>query len=213
MFRGLIIFLLVLYPLGAHLSIHFNLPIALWHLVLLFGMESLYFLFTGNRIVMFVFGLGAVVLAFVAGSSLATQTLLFLPALISGWVLFIFGSTLAKGRTALITRFVALTEVNITDAVRDYTRKVTIVWTVVLTLMTIEAVLLALFANQETWSLFTNLLNYIFIFIVFAIEYGYRVHRFPERQHKSFSQFMTSLTGVKWSALQESVAEKGNGND
>ena len=198
----------MLYPVSAHLSIFFNLPIALWHLVVLLGNESIAARNNDSRKAMFWFGLIAVIIALIASSKFATPTLLFLPALISGWVLIIFARTLVGQRTALITRFVELTEENITDEVRQYTRNVTVAWTVVLKVLTVEALLLAIFSSHATWSLFTNLLNYVFLLAVFAIEYFYRVHRFPERPHKSFSRFVTGLPAVKWSALKNSGAER-----
>lgn len=49
--------------------------------------------------------------------------------------------------------------------------------------MTIESLILALFSSLAVWSLFTNILNYLFIAALFVIEYGYRRLRFRDHAY------------------------------
>jgi uncharacterized membrane protein len=110
------------------------------------------------------------------------ETLIRLPPVLVPLMLgAVFALSLMPGRTALVTRFVELTEGPAPDDVRHYTRALTWVWTLVFLGLALEATLLALFATPQLWSLFTNGLNYLFVATVFVVEFAIRRHRFPER--------------------------------
>lgn len=51
-------------------------------------------------------------------------------------------------------------------------------WTAFFAGITIESVLLAAYVSLETWSLFTNILNYIFIAMLFVGDYLCRIMYF-----------------------------------
>jgi hypothetical protein len=48
----------------------------------------------------------------------------------------------------------------------------------------------------EAWSLFANVLNYVIIAAMFAVEYQVRLRRFPQQSYGSFFNFMRRLAGV-----------------
>ena len=48
--------------------------------------------------------------------------------------------------------------------------------------ITLEGILLPFLVSLETWSLFVNLLNYLFVAILFIMEFAYRRLRFKQRQ-------------------------------
>lgn len=103
------------------------------------------------------------------------------PVLISGGMLWLFARTLLRGREPLITTLARRVFQEQDPQVLCYTRQVTQLWSLFLLAMLLECLLLALFAPLEIWSLFANLLNYLFIALLFLLEYGYRRLRFPRR--------------------------------
>lgn len=119
--------------------------------------------------------LGSVAGAAVAEFLLDVVVAHFLPPiLIPAALAFVFARTLGPGKTPLITRFAQHVMDQHSMEVARYTRQVTILWSVVLAGLTLEAALLAVFAEADTWSLFTNGINYLFIVAVFAVELAVR---------------------------------------
>jgi uncharacterized membrane protein len=126
----------------------------------------------------------------------AGALLLLPPVLINLLLAVVFGSTLLPGATPLITQFSRIMKGTLDAKALRYTRRVTLAWVVFFTLMTLESVLLALYAPPWVWSLFTNFLNYLFLLLFFLAEYGLRVRLFPEQEHPGFIPFIRSLTKV-----------------
>ena len=105
----------------------------------------------------------------------------------------LFAGTLLPGRKPLISAYVELQYDSVSDATYRYTRRVTVAWAVFFGLMAVQSLLLALLAPVEVWSLFVNLLNYIFVAAVFVIEYLVRRRVLRDRQHPSFMRFLRAL--------------------
>jgi len=146
-----------------------------------------------------------------------TLLLLFLPPiLINGFMAWVFGSTLLHGRTPLIERAIILlhgTSKNITGDMAGYARRLTLIWTVLfVVLATVNFVLAALASPGglllaaglrppvtvplEAWSLFANVLNYVIVAAMFAVEYQVRLRRFPQQSYGSFFNFIRRLAAV-----------------
>ncbi len=123
------------------------------------------------------------------------------PILLSTSLLILFARSLSAGREPMVTRFARVLMRETGPAIESYTRTVTWVWTVFFALMLIESILLALFAPLPLWSLFTNVLNYLFIAGVFAVELTVRLIRFP--QH-SAARFVRRLWRADFRRLVES---------
>jgi len=100
-------------------------------------------------------------------------------------VAWVFGHTLRPGRMPLIERIAR--RIDQGDAIpRElvrYTRLLTWAWTVVPLAIAIASVLLAQFATREVWSLFTNVLGYVALAVLFLAEYPYRRWRYPHTPH------------------------------
>ena len=126
----------------------------------------------------------------------AAALLLLPPILINLLLALVFASTLVPGATPLITQFSHIMKGDLDAKALRYTRQVTFAWVGFFVLMAIEAVILALYAPPFVWSLFTNLLNYLFIILFFFIEYLLRIRRFTDVEHLSFIDFMLSLAKV-----------------
>lgn len=124
--------------------------------------------------------------------------LLYLPPILINLLLFIlFAQTLFARRRPLITRFAErFHNVQADPALYRYTRRVTLVWSWVFALMLLQSLALALFASREVWSLFTNLINYLLILVVFFVEYRIRLHQLPHLNHPGFVGFLLSLKEV-----------------
>lgn len=118
-------------------------------------------------------------LSLVGGRVLA----LFLPQVIINLSLaLMFGSTLRTGRTPLIERFMRRQYGDAMHPVLvSYARRLTWIWTLFLVAMALISVGLALFGTLKAWSLFTNIVNYLLVAILFVAQFiyarlHYRVH-------------------------------------
>lgn len=146
-----------------------------------------------------------------------TLLLLFLPPiLINGFMAWIFGSTLLHGRTPLIERAIILlhgTSKDITGEMAAYARRLTSAWTVLFVVLATANLSLAALASPgglllsagldppvtvplEAWSLFANVLNYVVVAAMFAVEYQVRLRRFPQQSYGSFFNFIRRLAAV-----------------
>ncbi len=171
--------LIIAYPIAAHVSVSEHFPaIGLTVLALLLINQVKLSLFRDHPYLatMLTTAIVGSVGMFVYSSSMLL--LYFPPIVITIGLLSIFGSSLLPHRQALITAFVSKIYEHPAFDVQRYTRNVTILWTCFFIAMTIETLLLSLFASQMVWSLFCNLLNYIFIGSLFFLESLYRRHRF-----------------------------------
>lgn len=111
------------------------------------------------------------------------QLALFLPPVYLSLILFtIFFYSLQPEKEALISKFARVIFNENNPEIMLYTRRVTIAWSVFFLLMTIEGLILPFTVSLETWSLFVNILNYLFIAIFFIAEFSYRRLNFKQKQ-------------------------------
>jgi uncharacterized membrane protein len=92
-------------------------------------------------------------------------------------------------------------------AVWSYARRLTAAWTAVFGVLVTFNLLLAALAepdgllrasgiepplavSHETWSLFTNLIEYLLVAAFFGIEYAYRRQRFPRQPYRNMLDFL-----------------------
>ena len=119
---------------------------------------------------------------------------LFLPPIaINLSLLIIFGRTLLPGHEPLISRLSRVLRGSLPDQLGVYTRRLTWLWTGVFAGLLLESVLLTVYAPLEVWSLFTNILNYLLLAVLFLGEYVYRVLRFRKYSHASPLQIVLRL--------------------
>ncbi len=135
-----------------------------------------------NYIFDFILWAGLFVFAvFIFFTDLTRVALYFPPIFILSFFVINFGKSLLPGQEALLTKIARIVFHDDSPESIIYTRQVTWVWTCFLTLLLIQTVALSLLASLEVWSLFTNILNYVFIGILFIAEYIYRQVRFGYR--------------------------------
>jgi len=96
------------------------------------------------------------------------------PVLIHGWLAWMFGSSLLPGREPLIRRFSRLSRGTLPPELETYTRRLTVIWTVMLTIMTVVSLLLGLFAPLPVWSWTVNIAMPVFSASIFLLEHAYR---------------------------------------
>jgi len=111
------------------------------------------------------------------------------PVLVNIALMTLFGRSLLPGATPLVARVASLFRGTLDREVAQYTRRVTIAWTIFFALMVMESVALALFAPLHVWSLFTNFVNYVLILLFFVIEHRLRLRCLPRHEHLSFRAF------------------------
>ena len=152
-----------------------------------------------------------------AAKSGQSLLLLFLPPiLLNGFMAWVFGNTLLPGRTPLIERAVVLlrgSSEGVTSDMTAYARRLTQIWTILFVALTTINLVLAALASPggllqaaglspgitiplEVWSLFANVLNYVIVAAMFAVEFQVRVRRFPQQSYGSFFAFIRRLASV-----------------
>jgi uncharacterized membrane protein len=141
-----------------------------------------------------------------AGLGLVSVKQLFLlmylpPAVVSLGLLMIFGRTLLAGKVPIITRYAELIDGELSEEVKSYTYRVTQAWTLFFFTLFIESIALAIFAPVSIWSLFTNVINYVAISVMFIAEYFYRKRTFGSLPKRGFVQFLQKLVRIKPSEL------------
>jgi len=143
--------------------------------------------------------------------------LLFLPPiLVNGFMAWIFGHTLRPGQRPLIERIIRALHGGHDDidaTIVGYARRLTIAWTALfIALATVNFVLAALATPGglllatgitppitvplEAWSLFANVINYLIVGAMFAVEFQIRRRRFPQQSYRGFFDFLRRLSGV-----------------
>jgi uncharacterized membrane protein len=136
---------------------------------------------------------------------------LFLPpVIVPAFLACVFGNTLRAGRTPLISQLIRMLHKpgdEPDSAVWSYARRLTAAWTTLFVILATFNLLLAALAepdgllraggidprlavSHETWSLFTNLLEYLLVAAFFVIEYAYRRQRFPRQPYRNMFDFL-----------------------
>lgn len=120
------------------------------------------------------------------------------PVAIPAALLMLFSLSLRTGEIPLVTRIARLMHDGpFPDDLTVYTRHVTQLWCGVCAAMVLSAVLLALFASPELWSLMTNVIHYVVLGAVFVLEYGYRRWRYSHHEHSGLFQYLRRLSRTK----------------
>lgn len=111
----------------------------------------------------------------------ATSALFIPPVLLNLVLMLVFGKSLLPGNVSIITQLRKMVrKEEPTPEIYRYTRQVTWVWTIFFAGLAAESAVLAMYFSLDTWSLFTNIINYVLIVVLFFGEYFYRIHRIKE---------------------------------
>lgn len=124
--------------------------------------------------------------------------LYFLPPIVINLVIgAIFVNGLRRNQTPVIEKYILLMEGSISDRQQRYARWVTVAWACLLAILLIESIVLAAYFSRETWSLFTNFINYLVLGLMFLGEYIVRLFIFPDGQHMQFMDYLNRLRKIR----------------
>lgn len=133
---------------------------------------------------------------------LQESLLLYLaPPAVLFFLLVMFARTLLPGQTPLVTRIAALMHDSLSSSLCRYTRFVTWAWVVFIGAMLCEVVWLALFADAERWSLYTNFINYLLVAGFFLLEFALRRMVLLPEDRIGFIAFVRALVCIDLKAL------------
>jgi uncharacterized membrane protein len=152
-------------------------------------------------------------LSLAVASGQALPLLMLPPVLLNGVMAWLFGRTLRDGRMPLIERAARAMRgpgAVLADDVVAYARGVTQAWTALFVVLAIVNLALAALARPgglllaagfdpglsvplAAWSLFANVLSYLFIGALFAIEFIVRGRRFPHQPYRGLVDFTHRL--------------------
>ncbi|HVY07915.1 MAG TPA: hypothetical protein VHB46_18210 [Burkholderiales bacterium] len=174
-YQSLAHWLLSVDPYGALSEIFLALPLLLlagWILTL----------FNPARVVLFLsIPVGGAALLLSRKSGVNAAWLYPVPNItINLFLLWLFGRTLRRGQTALITRIASLVHGPLTDEMSRYTRRATWAWCVFFAAMIVLSIVLYAFCSLETWSLFANMMSFPLVALMFVGEYAWRKLRHPD---------------------------------
>jgi uncharacterized membrane protein len=207
---GVLILMVVSYPLFAHVAALSGRPGLIaasigWLLVL----ALLPSLRRGSPVAWTAMAAASIGLYAIAGSP-APRLLQFLPPILMiGFMAWVFGTTLRRGRMPLIERIIRTLNGPQDDLNQDiirYARRLTGVWTALFVVLAVINTTLALCAEPgglllsfglqpavtlplELWSLFANVLNYLLVAALFVGEFAFRRRRFPQQPYRGLLDF------------------------
>lgn len=114
-------------------------------------------------------------------------------AAIYGGLLALFGGSLRRGRTDLVTGMAERLRPGLTPAMRRYTRGVTRAWCAFFALQVLVSAGLGLLAPAEAWSLFVNVLDAPLVALMFLGEHVARRLVFPGYHHASIREVVRAF--------------------
>jgi uncharacterized membrane protein len=152
----------------------------------------------------------------IAGSTAPRVLQLLPPMLMLGFMAWVFGHTLRRGRTPLIESIIRALQGpqdDLDEEIIRYARRLTGVWTALLVLLAVVNTTLALCAEPggllltvgvqpalavpiSLWSLFANLLNYLLVAALFVGEFTFRRRRFPDQPYRGLLEFTGRVAGL-----------------
>jgi uncharacterized membrane protein len=151
---------------------------------------------------------GALVAVLVAAATLALS--LWVSAHLPGLLLYVppvainlalclfFARTLRRGHEPLVSRFARIERGGqLAPDLARYTRNLTRAWAGFFVLMAAISATLAVTGSVATWSLFSNILNYLLVVLFFILEYVYRRVCYRHHPHASPWQMICRLRNYK----------------
>lgn len=170
------------YPLIVHLSVIYKVPFIIACLLPLFYIV-LARPFRGNRKQIILKSSILFILIIIGLSSwyYLDHSIIYLPPILMMLtILYPFIRSVMSGNTPLITRFYQLTKAENNPSVTRYTDKLTWIWIIFIILLLLNNIILTFWASLETWSLFTNFINYILLLSMLVLEWVFRIFWFKE---------------------------------
>ncbi len=118
--------------------------------------------------------IGLAILIAIALTTGDSTVLLFMPVIVSLYLLWTFSASLRDG-IPMIERFARIVEDDLPDFTIPYCRKVTVVWCVFLAANALCVLILALAAPIEWWALYSGLISYLLVGAILVGEFVVRM--------------------------------------
>ena len=110
----------------------------------------------------------------------------------------LFARTLREGSEPMVSRFARLEHGGDLPAeLVVYTRRLTAIWSVFFAAMAAISAALAVWAAPIVWSVFTNVVNYALVALMFAAEYTYRRVRYRHHRHAGVVDLLRRLPSYR----------------
>jgi len=161
--------MLVIYPLIAHIAIMLEQPTwAVSYLLIAVYFNILKFFTAGKYLGIILLTAACAIIGYAFFISDIDNWAIYLPpVLIPAWLAYIFISSLFNDK-AFISQIAERMEGRSLDQQQlNYTRSLTLIWSVVFIAMIFEAIFLSVFMSFETWSWWVHVGNYIIIGFLF----------------------------------------------
>ena len=125
--------------------------------------------------------------------------LLYTPPIVINLALCtLFARTLRRDSEPLVSRFARIERGGrLAPDLARYTRNLTCAWAIFFLAMAVVSATLAVTGPLATWSLFSNLLNYLLVVLFFILEYTWRRLRYRHHPHASPWQMVLRLRNYK----------------
>ncbi|HWO99480.1 MAG TPA: hypothetical protein VNL74_02480 [Methylococcus sp.] len=121
----------------------------------------------------------------------------------------VFGRSLLPAREPLCTRFAREVHGELPPEVERYTRRVTLMWSLLFAAIVGGSLGLFLLAPFSVWSIFANLLSPALVVVMFGVEYRVRLRILPDFDHSpilaGLRAFQGSMEGSRAAALAGSL--------
>jgi uncharacterized membrane protein len=116
------------------------------------------------------------------------------PAVIPAALFIAFARSLRPGEQPWVARVATLMRgAPLPEPLVVYTRQVTLLWCGVFIVMFASAVVLAIWASLELWSLMTNIVHYLVLGAIFVAEFAYRRLRFRDLEPWNLFEYLRRL--------------------
>ena len=139
-------------------------------------------------------GVATLVLSLWIAGSYPALLLYTPPILINLALCALFAHTLRADSDPLVSRFARIERGGrLPPDLARYTRNLTCAWALFFVVMATISATLAVVGPLTTWSLFSNLLNYLLVVMFFVLEYIYRRVRYRHHPHMSPWQMVRRL--------------------
>ncbi len=179
------------YPLLVHLAIIRSEPVLLLLAIILLIFGLLLFRLKAGAIDAWLIFIAVLISAGVTYHFSLLLYVSFAPPVVLPLLLFyIFGRTLLRGETPLVTRIGQEARGPLGSPLERYTRRVTQLWTCFFLFSAVFSLCLAIFASAYLWSIYTNFISYILTAILFAGEFVWRKTKFQQHDHPSFIDYV-----------------------
>lgn len=184
------------YPLIVHLSVIYQVPFVIACLLPLFyfvlarpfrGSSKQIGIKSGILLILMIIALFSWVYL--------DHSIIYLPPILMMMtILYPFIRSMMPGNTPLITRFYQLTKKENCPRITAYTDLLTRLWIIFISLLLLNNVILTFWASLNTWSLFTNFINYILLLSMLVLEWVFRIFWF--NKYESPIEFTKQLLTI-----------------